>query len=222
MPYFPRGPAKRGRCPRTNSARSPGEEDAEQDPVEDVVLLGAVPAVDGLPQSGPCRHPEGARTRRGRVCPGLIERARHIDQRGSLTVSRHGLRARRTPVLGGPRRCRRSSALLMPRDETGRPGLHGGPPRSEREHLRSSGQNVHPHEFWPFGQNSCVSEPARIRVSLCAAIGWGAGGASVTVDIAAGAAEDDAGNPSVAADQFSIVADLTQVPVNRSPVPGPA
>ena len=41
---------------------------------------------------------------------------------------------------------------------------------------------------------------------------------AVTVDIAAGAAEDDAGNPSVAADQFSIVADLTQVPVNRSPV----
>ena len=42
---------------------------------------------------------------------------------------------------------------------------------------------------------------------------------AVTVDIAAGAAEDDAGNPSVAADQFSIVADLTQVPMNRSPVP---
>ena len=41
---------------------------------------------------------------------------------------------------------------------------------------------------------------------------------TVTVDIAAGAAEDDAGNPSVAADQFSIVADLTQVQ-NRSPVP---
>ena len=41
---------------------------------------------------------------------------------------------------------------------------------------------------------------------------------TVTVDIAAAAAEDDAGNPSVAADQFSIVADLTQVP-NRSPVP---
>ena len=42
---------------------------------------------------------------------------------------------------------------------------------------------------------------------------------AVTVDIAAGAAEDDAGNPSVAADQFSIVADLTQVPMNRSPAP---
>ena len=41
---------------------------------------------------------------------------------------------------------------------------------------------------------------------------------TVTVDIAAGAAEDDAGNPSVAADQFSIVADVTQVS-NRSPVP---
>ena len=36
---------------------------------------------------------------------------------------------------------------------------------------------------------------------------------AVTVDIAAGAAEDDAGNPSVAAERFSIVADLTQVPV---------
>ena len=40
----------------------------------------------------------------------------------------------------------------------------------------------------------------------------------MTVDIAAGAAEDNAGNLSVAADQFSIVADLTQVPMNRSPV----
>ena len=43
--------------------------------------------------------------------------------------------------------------------------------------------------------------------------------AVVTVDIAAGAAEDHAGNTSVAAEQFSIVADLTQVPMNRSPVP---
>ncbi len=42
---------------------------------------------------------------------------------------------------------------------------------------------------------------------------------AVAVDIAAGAAEDDAGNPSVAAEQFSIVADLTQVAMNRSPVP---
>ena len=41
----------------------------------------------------------------------------------------------------------------------------------------------------------------------------------MTVDVAAGAAEDDAGNPSVAADRFSIVAGLTQVPVNRAPVP---
>ena len=40
---------------------------------------------------------------------------------------------------------------------------------------------------------------------------------AVTVDIAAGAAEDGAGNPSVAAERFSIVADLTQVPMNRSP-----
>ena len=32
---------------------------------------------------------------------------------------------------------------------------------------------------------------------------------TVTVDIAAGAAEDSAGNPSAAADQFSITADLT-------------
>ena len=36
---------------------------------------------------------------------------------------------------------------------------------------------------------------------------------AVTVDIAAGAAEDSAGNPSAAADQFSITADLTPVPV---------
>ena len=35
---------------------------------------------------------------------------------------------------------------------------------------------------------------------------------TVTVDIAAGAAQDSAGNPSAAADQFSIVADLTTVP----------
>ena len=35
---------------------------------------------------------------------------------------------------------------------------------------------------------------------------------TVTVDIAAGASQDSAGNPSVAADQFSIVADLTPVP----------
>ena len=34
----------------------------------------------------------------------------------------------------------------------------------------------------------------------------------MTVDIAAGAAQDGAGNPSVAAVQFSIVADLTPVP----------
>ena len=34
----------------------------------------------------------------------------------------------------------------------------------------------------------------------------------VTVDIAAGAAEDSAGNPSTAADQFSITAELTPVP----------
>ena len=58
----------------------------------------------------------------------------------------------------------------------------------------------------------CVRQSAGVREARGA----------VTVDIAAGAAEDDAGNPSVAADQFSIVADLTQVPVNRSPVPGPA
>ena len=42
---------------------------------------------------------------------------------------------------------------------------------------------------------------------------------AVTVDTAARAAENDAGNPTVAADQFSIVADLTQVPMNRPPVP---
>ena len=56
------------------------------------------------------------------------------------------------------------------------------------------------------------------RSSYSATITPPASGA-VTVDIAAGAAEDDAGNPSVAAEQFSIVADLTQVPVNRAPVP---
>ena len=36
---------------------------------------------------------------------------------------------------------------------------------------------------------------------------------TVTVDIAAGASQDSAGNPSAAADQFSIVADLA--PVHR-------
>ena len=40
-----------------------------------------------------------------------------------------------------------------------------------------------------------------------------AASAAVTVDIAAGAAEDGAGNPSAAADQFSITANLTPVPV---------
>ena len=35
---------------------------------------------------------------------------------------------------------------------------------------------------------------------------------TVTVDIAAGASQDSAGNPSATADQFSIVADLTPVP----------
>ena len=53
----------------------------------------------------------------------------------------------------------------------------------------------------------------------CALITPAASGA-VTVDIAAGAAEDEAGNPSVAAEQFSIVADLTQAPMNRSPASG--
>ena len=42
---------------------------------------------------------------------------------------------------------------------------------------------------------------------------------TVTVNIAAGAAQDDAGNPSAATDQFSIVADLTTGPMNRSPSP---
>ena len=54
--------------------------------------------------------------------------------------------------------------------------------------------------------------------SYSATVAPAASGA-VTVDVAAGAAEDDAGNPSVAAEQFSIVADLTQVPPNRSPAP---
>ena len=59
------------------------------------------------------------------------------------------------------------------------------------------------------------------RSSYTATITPAASGA-VTVDIAAGAAEDDAGNPSVAAEQFSILADLTQVPMNRSPAPAGA
>lgn len=40
---------------------------------------------------------------------------------------------------------------------------------------------------------------------------------TVTIDIAAGAAEDSAGNLSAAADQFSITADLTQIERNRPP-----
>ena len=56
------------------------------------------------------------------------------------------------------------------------------------------------------------------RSSYSATITPAASGA-VTVDIAAGAAEDDAGNLSVAADQFSIVADVTQAPMNRPPAP---
>ena len=40
----------------------------------------------------------------------------------------------------------------------------------------------------------------------------------MTVDIAAGAAQDSAGNPSAAADQFLIVADL--IPVPALPVAG--
>lgn len=64
--------------------------------------------------------------------------------------------------------------------------------------------------------NGVASALNGTRSSYSATITPAASG-TVTVDIAAGATEGEAGNPSVAADQFSIVADLTQVPVNRPP-----
>ena len=59
--------------------------------------------------------------------------------------------------------------------------------------------------------NGSVSELQGNNATYTAMITRGASG-TVTVDIAAGAAEDSAGNPSAAADQFSITADLTPVP----------
>ena len=59
--------------------------------------------------------------------------------------------------------------------------------------------------------NGSASELQGNNASYMAAITPAASG-TVTVDIAAGAAQDGAGNPSAAAVQFSIVADLTPVP----------
>ena len=58
--------------------------------------------------------------------------------------------------------------------------------------------------------NGSASELQGNEASYTATVTPTASGA-VTVDIAAGAAEDSAGNPSVAADQFSITADPTPV-----------
>ena len=59
--------------------------------------------------------------------------------------------------------------------------------------------------------NGSASELQGNEASYTARVTPAASGA-VTVDIAAGAAQDGAGNPSAAADQFSITADLTPVP----------
>ena len=59
--------------------------------------------------------------------------------------------------------------------------------------------------------NGSASELQGTEASYTATVTPTASGA-VTVDIAAGAAEDGAGNPSAAADQLSITADLTPVP----------
>ena len=64
--------------------------------------------------------------------------------------------------------------------------------------------------------NGSASQLQGSQASYTATITPEASG-TVTVDIAAGVAQDSAGNPSAAADQFSIVADLTSVPMNRSP-----
>ena len=61
-----------------------------------------------------------------------------------------------------------------------------------------------------FHGNGSVSELQGNEASYTATVTPTASGA-VTVDIAAGAAEDSAGNPSAAADQFSITADRTPV-----------
>ena len=60
--------------------------------------------------------------------------------------------------------------------------------------------------------NGSASELQGSEATYTATVTPTASGA-VTVDIAAGAAEDSAGNPSAATDQFSITADLTPVPV---------
>ena len=60
-------------------------------------------------------------------------------------------------------------------------------------------------------ENGSASELQGTNASYTATITPAASGA-VTLDIAAGAAQDSAGNPSAAAHQFSIVADLTPVP----------
>ena len=60
--------------------------------------------------------------------------------------------------------------------------------------------------------NGSASELQGSEATYTATVTPAASGA-VTVDIAAGAAEDSSGNPSAAADQFSITADLTPVPV---------
>ena len=59
--------------------------------------------------------------------------------------------------------------------------------------------------------NGAASELQGNEASYTATVTPAASGA-VTVDIAAGAAQDGAGNPSAAAEQFSITADLTPVP----------
>ena len=66
--------------------------------------------------------------------------------------------------------------------------------------------------------NGSASELQGNNASYAATITPATSG-TVTVDIAAGAAQDSAGNPSSPADQFSIVADLTPVPVNQPPAP---
>ena len=65
--------------------------------------------------------------------------------------------------------------------------------------------------------NGRASELQGNQASYTATVTPTASGA-VTVDIATGAAEDSAGNPSAAANQFSITADLTPVPAPALPL----
>ena len=67
-------------------------------------------------------------------------------------------------------------------------------------------------------ENGSASELQGDNAAYTATITPEASG-TVTVDVTAGAAQHDAGNPNAAADQFSIVADLTSRPTNRSPSP---